>query len=248
LAAPFDKTFQRELGGQTFTYVTKEQVYSRANEVLGFAWDYDVQSSQVNADADEAVVRVRAYVIDPATGTTMHREGFGSSKIKRKRADGTILDLGNDFKAATSDAVKNALASFGIGLYRYEKDGDAVPNAGARGATTARHEAAPATGTSGLTCEDCGDALRDTKFKNGDTWSAGDLAKSGRTKYGRVLCMEHYCQAKSANGGGSAPRQSSEDLPFQCTSVPPAGLASRRGASSSRTASSTAPRSTGGES
>jgi hypothetical protein len=99
--------------------------------------------------------------------------------------------LGNDFKAALSDAVKTALASYGIGLYLYEKEAVASTN----GAVPQRVETVASTDQ--LVCEQCEAPITDTKFKNGETWSAENLAKAGRSKYGKTLCMNHYRQAKN---------------------------------------------------
>jgi hypothetical protein len=44
------------------------------------------------------------------------RDGVGGQTIKRKR-DGGIVDLGDEYKGAVSDALKKAAQSFGVGLY-----------------------------------------------------------------------------------------------------------------------------------
>jgi hypothetical protein len=44
------------------------------------------------------------------------RDGIGGQTIKRKK-DGTIVDLGDEFKGAVSDALKKAAQALGVGLY-----------------------------------------------------------------------------------------------------------------------------------
>ena len=40
--------------------------------------------------------------------------------------------------------------------------------------------------------------LKETRFKNGTTWSPEQLAGYGRRKHGKVLCMDDYRKANEA--------------------------------------------------
>ena len=125
LCAEFDQHHERTIpGGRTLTYVTGEQVYSRLNEVIGFMnWDWEVLDSGVNEKEDEVWVRgVLSITID---GITTRKNGFGGAKIKRMR-DGKTISLGNDMKAAETDAFKKAAAKNGVGLYLYQRTGEGV--------------------------------------------------------------------------------------------------------------------------
>jgi len=62
------------------------------------------------------------------------KEGYGSSKIRRQRESKEIIDLGNDIKAACTQALKKSAAHFGAGLHLCQ-DTDALD------AGTATHEA-----------------------------------------------------------------------------------------------------------
>jgi hypothetical protein len=214
LAAPFDETHTRVLAGQTLTYVTHEQVYSRANEVLGLdGWGFRVQNAWVAEDT--VLCHVRVHVnghIEPdgRFGSSTERDGFGSAEIKRKRNDNSILDLGNDYKSAMTDAVKVGLASYGIALYLYEKDAPAAASAAPR---AARQEAVTPQAPGDLTCTDCGKQITEVKFKPkdgkpGDVWSAAQVAKWSLEKKGRQACMS------CASGRGQSPKAASGDLPF----------------------------------
>jgi hypothetical protein len=46
-----------------------------------------------------------------------------------------------------------------------------------------------------LTCEQCGESLTETRFKDGTNWGPSQLAVFGRRKHSRILCMTHYREA-----------------------------------------------------
>lgn len=134
LAAPFDKTFERQIpGGRMLTYITSEQVVSRLNEAqakFGIAWNWYLDPISAPSGDD---VYVSGYIsMDlPTTRTyctNATRAGIGGSKVRRSRS-GDIVDLGNDYKAAETAAFKRAASKFGVGLYLYERD-ESIPPAG----------------------------------------------------------------------------------------------------------------------
>ncbi|MCC7372625.1 MAG: hypothetical protein IT306_29695 [Chloroflexi bacterium] len=47
-------------------------------------------------------------------------------------------------------------------------------------------------------CEECGEPLTETRFKDGTNWPPSQLAVFGRRKHSRVLCMMHYREANQA--------------------------------------------------
>lgn len=126
LAAPFEETFSRNVGGTQLTYITVEQVISRLNEVLGVAgWSWTVDDSGINKDEDEVYVQGTLVANFPMEGggyRSVHKTGFGGAKIKRNRNDGRAVDLGNETKGAASDALKKAAMMIGVGLYLAKKN------------------------------------------------------------------------------------------------------------------------------
>lgn len=46
-----------------------------------------------------------------------------------------------------------------------------------------------------LTCEECGETLTETRFKDGKVWSAAQLAVYGRRKHSKILDMKCYREA-----------------------------------------------------
>ena len=118
LAEPFDETliYQRSLGGRNFDYVAVAEYVARLNKVLGTGgWNYEVLKCHVQPEYKEHVVahvRVTANI----DGSICYKEQYGGAKIKIMKSGG-VMDLGNDFKTAVSDAFKKACQGLGIALH-----------------------------------------------------------------------------------------------------------------------------------
>lgn len=114
LSKPFPREVERQLdkGGTTLTYIPVSEVIARLNDVFGpLGWSYtQISCNRDVLDPDFLVAHVRMTVGD------ITRDGVGGQTIKRKR-DGGIVDLGDEYKGAVSDALKKAAQSFGVGLY-----------------------------------------------------------------------------------------------------------------------------------
>jgi hypothetical protein len=117
----FPQEVERQLkkGGASLTYIPVSEVITRLNKVLGFDnWSYEIVKSERDAlDPDFIVAHVRLTVhTDGDRFAAITKDGFGGQKIKRTKA-GDIVDLGDEFKGAVSDALKKAAQTLGIGLY-----------------------------------------------------------------------------------------------------------------------------------
>jgi|688.fasta_scaffold02983_29 hypothetical protein len=120
LNEPFPKEVERQLkkGGTSLTYIPVSEVISRLNKVLGFdGWAYEIIKCERDAlDPEFIVAHVRLSVLSKDDFINVVKDGFGGQKIKRTKA-GDIVDLGDEFKGAVSDALKKAAQALGIGLY-----------------------------------------------------------------------------------------------------------------------------------
>lgn len=117
----FPQEVERQLkkGGTSLTYIPVSEVITRLNKVLGFdGWAYEIVRCERDAlDPDFIVAHVRLSVYpDGDRFGSVVKDGFGGQKIKRTKA-GDIVDLGDEFKGAVSDALKKAAQTLGIGLY-----------------------------------------------------------------------------------------------------------------------------------
>lgn len=121
LNEPFSPDVERELkkGGTYLTYIPVSEVINRLNKVLGYdGWSYEIVKCERDAiDPDFIVAHVRMTVYPQLDRfVSVVRDGFGGQKIKRTK-QGDIVDLGDEFKGAVSDALKKAAQSIGVGLY-----------------------------------------------------------------------------------------------------------------------------------
>jgi hypothetical protein len=130
------------------------------------------------------------------------------------------MDIGFDLKGAATDALKKCASLVGVGLYLWKKEPPAglgnggQPTNGGYGSnggggsngTNGMHVVggnggAPASGSGdyeAFACEECGEPLTETRFKDGTNWPPSQLAVFGRRKHSRVLCMMHYREANQA--------------------------------------------------
>lgn len=118
LSARFPAEMERELkkSGASLTYIPVSEVISRMNKVLGVSgWSSQVIHTERDPlDPDYIVAHVRLTAqID---GATVVKDGFGGQKVKRTKS-GDIVDLGDEYKGAISDAFKKACQMLGVGLY-----------------------------------------------------------------------------------------------------------------------------------
>lgn len=124
LSEPFPQEMERTLnkGGTNLTYIPVSEVINRLNKVLGIdKWSFTVLRCERDAiDPDFVVAHVRIdYNINEFQ--SISRDGIGGQKIKRTK-QGSIVDLGDEFKGAISDALKKAAQTMGVGLYLARSD------------------------------------------------------------------------------------------------------------------------------
>lgn len=119
LAENFSQEMERTVnkGGTALTYIPVSEVINRLNKVFGVdQWSFTIvrcERDAVDPDFVVAHVRIEYFMTEFQTIT---RDGFGGQKIKRTK-QGQILDLGDEFKGAISDALKKAAQTLGVGLY-----------------------------------------------------------------------------------------------------------------------------------
>lgn len=119
LSEPFPQEMERTInkGGANLTYIPISEVINRLNKVLGVDnWSMTVVKCERDQhDPDFVIAHVRLeYSVSEFSSVI--RDGIGGQKIKRNK-QGQILDLGDEFKGAISDALKKAAQALGVGLY-----------------------------------------------------------------------------------------------------------------------------------
>lgn len=100
-------------GGASLDYIPVAEVIARMNAVLE-DWSVVGLDAEVSS-LDSDWVIAKAVVQATIDGTQRTAIGYGGQKIKKTKA-GDIVDLGDEFKGASSDAIKKAAQQFGVGL------------------------------------------------------------------------------------------------------------------------------------
>ena len=106
------------LGGGTWQYVSGTYVQKVLNLMFGWAWDFEIVSEIIQDG--EAIVKGRLTV--NTGGQKIIKTQYGNKKIMKKRNNGEALSLGNDLKAAATDALKKCAAQLGIAQDVYAPD------------------------------------------------------------------------------------------------------------------------------
>jgi len=105
-------------GGQTWRYVKVSYVKGQLNKIFGYAWDFDIVGERIT----ETQVIVKGQLTVFINGQSLRRTQFGRCDIKNKKDGSGNVDLGNDMKAAASDALKKCAADFGIAQDVYDPE------------------------------------------------------------------------------------------------------------------------------
>lgn len=115
LQEPFPQEMLRFNQAKGLTYIPISEVIARLNRVLGVEnWSYDVSKAWREPDhPDWCLAHVRLHV--RIGEKEIARSGYGGQQIKKKK-NGDVVDLGDEFKGAVSDALKKAAQSLGVGL------------------------------------------------------------------------------------------------------------------------------------
>lgn len=105
-------------GGGEWKYVSGAYVKKVLNLMFGFNWSFEVDKFDVNLAAKQAIVLGRLTCIG-SNGSPIVKMQFGRADIKFRQSSDMPLDLGNDLKAATSDALKKCASELGIAMDIY---------------------------------------------------------------------------------------------------------------------------------
>lgn len=104
-------------GGGKWDFVTGVYVKKVLNLVFGFNWSFEVVEHKIDLDVGQAYVLGKLTV--NSNGKQIVKMQFGRVDIKFKKHPNENghrmpLDVGNDLKAATTDALKKCAAELGI--------------------------------------------------------------------------------------------------------------------------------------
>jgi hypothetical protein len=99
--------------GNTLDYVEGHAVVARLNEAFEANWTFELVNHWILNETDEVLV------LGKLTAERITKMAFGSKQVARNKDTKDIISLGDDLKAASTDALKKAASLLGVGLYLY---------------------------------------------------------------------------------------------------------------------------------
>ena len=115
LEKPFDPEQIRRRQGRNgmLDYVEGHSVIQRLNDATGGWWSFEITHHEIREDE---VIVLGKLTLDTDKISKM---AFGASQVTRERESGQAVSLGDDLKAAGTDALKKCATFFGVGLHLY---------------------------------------------------------------------------------------------------------------------------------
>lgn len=107
-------------GGGEWEYVSVSYVQKSLNIMFGWDWDFEILDEKIFLESKEVVVKGRLTC--KSGGKTIVKTQYGNKDVMCKRGTTTPLSIGNDLKAAASDALKKCASLIGIAQDIYAKD------------------------------------------------------------------------------------------------------------------------------
>jgi hypothetical protein len=105
-------SYQRRGPGGSYSYHKGSDVIKRLNEAFGHCWSSERLEVEVVEEQVLMLVCLTVYI----DGDAVVHHGYGSAEIARGRNGGKIVNIGNSYKSAFTNALKKAAEQFGIGL------------------------------------------------------------------------------------------------------------------------------------
>jgi len=113
--------------GKQFDYIQGWWIIDQLNSLFDFNWDWEIEDQ--NVGKTQVWVRGKLTVkrvLDNGLVLSVGKSAFGGAEIKRYSGghpkEGEVLDIGNDLKAASTDAFKKAASLLGIAADIYGRD------------------------------------------------------------------------------------------------------------------------------
>jgi len=100
--------YRKGFNGARLAYIETHSVIERLNEAFGLFWNWEVTDFAI----EEKQVYCKGKLTVTVTGRTIVKEGFGGKQRS--------MEIGDDLKSASSDALKKASSLLGVGLYLYK--------------------------------------------------------------------------------------------------------------------------------
>jgi hypothetical protein len=99
--------------GGSLSYLEGHTVIARLNEAFGGNWSFEVVTHEILDEEVLVLGRLRAETVNVV------KMSFGSSRITRDDRTKKPIAIGDDLKAAATDALKKSATLLGVGLNLY---------------------------------------------------------------------------------------------------------------------------------
>ena len=146
LEKPFEKTLIKQrkgYNGNILDYVEGPTVIQRLNDAFDGQWTFEVVRHQI---LDNEIV-----VLGKFTAEGITKMQYGVSQITRAKDSDLPICIGDDMKAAATDALKKTATLLGVGLRLYRNDSPLVTNLTKPESKAAEEPEKPANGNGRLT-------------------------------------------------------------------------------------------------
>jgi len=110
-------------GGKLLSYVEHAWVTEQLNLAFNWAWSWGILEWRLLPEQDPSEVFVLGKLTIHSQNGDLVKSQFGSSDVKRDR-QGKPISIGDDLKAASSDALKKCASLLGLALDLYHSDDD----------------------------------------------------------------------------------------------------------------------------
>ncbi len=117
LEKPFDPAQIKQRRGRDgmLDYVEGHAVIARLNEAFAGQWSFEIVRHDILEERDEILV------LGKLSAEGVVKMQFGVAQITRDKESKQIISLGDDVKAAGTDALKKCATFLGVGLHLYGK-------------------------------------------------------------------------------------------------------------------------------
>ena len=111
LEKPFTPAQIRQRKGRNgmLDYVEGHTVIQRLNDALEGEWSFEIMHHEVREE--------EVLVVGKLSAGLVVKMAFGGSQVTRERESGGLVSLGDDLKAAATDALKKCATFLGVGLH-----------------------------------------------------------------------------------------------------------------------------------
>jgi len=115
--------------GKELAYAEVHNYIARLNQAFAGDWSFDI--------IEHSILDAEVIVLGKLAAGDVHKTAFGSSAITTIRDSGERVSIGDDLKAAASDALKKCSSLLGLGLHLYGMTTTALEPAGRPSETVA---------------------------------------------------------------------------------------------------------------